>query len=153
MDREERENKRRVLQVNQEKRRNFIMERENTIKRNEEENYNRLLERQHQSQMLHGLGAKKTAHTPGIPVNPISLEYHDNPRGDRQAYFDQKQQINRMVRAHNLQTHGTSGYNLINGKASLHVQNLLPPVAQEEFKTKLSNFYSRYRIDPNENIK
>lgn len=64
------------------------MERENQIKRNEDDNVNRLLERQHHSQMLHALGVKKTAHTPGIPVNPISLRYDNNPRGDNQAFVD-----------------------------------------------------------------
>ena len=71
--------------------------------------------------MLHAVGAKQTAHTPSIPVNPISLKYDENPRGDRQAYYDQQRQVNRMIRAHNLQTQGTSGYNLINGRASLHL--------------------------------
>ena len=35
-----------------------------------------------------------------------------------------------MVRAHNLQTHGTSGYNIINGKPSTHVESMVPPEAQ-----------------------
>lgn len=68
--------------------------------------------------MLHSLGAKKTAHTQSIPVNPISLKYDDNYRGKNQYDLDQQYQVNRLVRAHNLQTHGTSGYNIITGKTS-----------------------------------
>lgn len=109
------------------------MERENIIKQNEDQNLHKLQERQHHSQMLHAIGAKKTAHTAGIPVNPISLEYDQNPRGDRHAYSEQQRQVNRLVRAHNLQTQGTSGYNLINGRASLHVESFVPPDAHQAF--------------------
>ena len=99
--------------------------------------------------MLHALGAKQTAHTPSIPVNPVNLKYDENPRGNRQALFDQQRQVNRMIRAHNLQTQGTSGYNLINGQASLHVEDYLPKDTHPIFEQKLSEFYSKYRLDPN----
>lgn len=53
-----------------------------------------------------------------------------------------------MVRAHNLQTHGTSGYNIITGKPSIHVENLVPVEQQEVFEKKLAEFYGKYRIGP-----
>lgn len=83
--------------------------------------------------MLHAIGAKKTAHTPGIPVNPISLQYECTPKGDHQVFNDEKRRLNQLVRAHNLQTQGTSGYNPINGRASMHVENQIPQQAQQIF--------------------
>ncbi len=53
-----------------------------------------------------------------------------------------------MVRAHNLQTQGTSGYNIITGGASLDIESLVPPNAQQVFEKKIANFYSKYKIGP-----
>lgn len=45
-------------------------------------------EKQHRSQMLHAIGAKITAHTESIPVNPINLQYDNNMRGKYQEEMD-----------------------------------------------------------------
>lgn len=125
--------KRYQKEKNYEHRRLEHIQRENIIKQNEEENLNKMRERQYHSQMLHQMGAKRTAHTESIPVNPINLQYDDNYRGKYQQYLDQENKVNKLVRAHNLQTHGTSGYNIITGKSAMHVESLVPAEHQQNF--------------------
>lgn len=103
--------------------------------------------------MLHEQGAKKTAHTYSIPVNPINSKYEENDRGRYQAHVDEEKVLNRLVRAHHLTTCGTSGYNLINGQSSHTVDELVPNNSHAMFEQKLSKYYSQFRLDPSENPK
>lgn len=89
VDKNERELKRYQKERDYERRRQEQLQREFTIKNNEDENLNRMRERQYHSQMLHEMGAKRTAHTESIAVNPINLKYDDNYRGKYQQYLDQ----------------------------------------------------------------
>jgi hypothetical protein len=41
-----------------------------------------------QSRYLYEIGQKKTAHSLGIPVNPITLKYHQNENGNIQKFLD-----------------------------------------------------------------
>jgi hypothetical protein len=45
------------------------------------------------------------------------------------------------VRAHKLQTWGTSGYNIINGQRSMTVEELVPQDNFGLFQQKLSGYY------------
>lgn len=76
------------------------------------------------------------------------MQYHNNSLGKYQEYLDNENRLNKLVRAHNLQTQGTSGYNIINGKPSTYVENLVPTESQGAFEQKLSKFYSKYKIGP-----
>ena len=61
-------------------------------------------------------GNLKNSFVNSIPVNPISLKYELSEKGKNQKYIDEQNNINRLVRTHHLQTCGTSGYNIINGR-------------------------------------
>jgi hypothetical protein len=52
------------------------------------------------------------------------------------------------VRSHHLQTCGTSGYNIINGQASMPVEQLMQPQQLPVFQQKLSQYYEKFRIRP-----
>jgi len=53
-----------------------------------------------------------------------------------------------MVRAHKLQTWGTSGYNIINGQRNLTVEEMVPKDNYGMFHSKLSHYYEKFRIRP-----
>lgn len=63
-----------------------------------------------------------TIHSPGIPINPLNLRYQESERGKQLERADTEKHINTLVRAHKLQTWGTSGYNIINGQRNLAVE-------------------------------
>lgn len=64
--------------------------------------------------------------------------------------FDQEKEINTMVRAHKLQTWGTSGYNIINGQRNLTVEEMVPKDNYGMFHSKLSQYYEKFRIRPDD---
>ena len=130
-----------------ERRRNNALFRQFSIKQHEEDNANKLIHKQKQSQQLHEIGIKKTAHTHSIPVNPINLAYENNERGRLQANIDEENKINKLVRSHHLQTCGNSGYNIINGKPSLQVDYSLHSKEHQAFEEKLNRYYSQFKID------
>ena len=45
---------------------------------------------------------------------------------------------------------GNTGYNIINGRNSVHIDEMLPPNTQQTFEEKLSRYYSQFRLDPNQ---
>jgi len=67
------------------------------------------------------MGSKMTIHSPGIPIDPLNLRYHNSERGKQLENADRERHINTLVRAHKLQTWGTSGYNIINGQKNMTV--------------------------------
>ena len=70
---------------------------------------------------LHKVGSKMSIHSPGIPIDPLNLRYHNSEKGKQLEQADTEKHINSLVRAHKLQTCGTSGYNIINGQRNLTV--------------------------------
>lgn len=78
------------------------------------------------------------------------MNYENNERGRRQEYYDEQSKINKLVRSHHLQTCGNSGYNIINGRNSVHIDSLVPQNSQQVFEEKLGRYYSQFRMDPNQ---
>lgn len=78
-------------------------------------------QRQSHSLYLHKLGTKLTIHSPGIPIDPLNFRYQNSEKGKMLENAECERNINTLVRAHKLQTWGTSGYNIINGQNNLTV--------------------------------
>ena len=79
-------------------------------------------DRQSHSQQLHSQGSKLTIHSYGSPIDPVTLRYENTDKGRQLQKQDQEKHVNTLVRAHKLQTWGTSGYNIINGQHNLTVE-------------------------------
>lgn len=92
-----------------------------------------------------------TIHSPGIPIDPLNQRYQNSEKGKQLQQADTEKHINTLVRAHRLQTWGTSGYNIINGQRNLAVQQLVPQDNYGVFQNKLSGFYEKFRIKPTNN--
>ena len=90
-------------------------------------------------------------HSHSIPINPINANYEGNEKGQRLQHDDEDKNLNRLVRAHKLQTYGNTGYNIINGRSSINVENLVPEKNQNVFENRLYNFYAKYQINPESN--
>lgn len=133
------------------KRLNQNVEREVSQKKSEENNYQKLKDRQSHSLQLHDKGAKMTIHSSGSPVDLVSQHYQKTLRGQQQERYDIEKQIDQKVRAHKLQTMGTSGYNIINGQRHLSVEDMVPSDNYGIFQSKLSHYYERFRIKPEDN--
>ena len=78
-------------------------------------------DRQSHSLQLHNLGAKMTIHSKGTPIDPLTLRYQDTEKGRQAQVRDNEKSINNLVRAHKMQTWGTSGYNIITGQRNMTV--------------------------------
>lgn len=104
--------------------------------------------RQLQSQVLYKIGEKITIHNYSMPVDPINSRYQENEKGRILARKDEERSLDRLVRAHYLHTMGNSGYNIVTGRNSLEIQNLVPANSQRAYEEKLGKMYSRYRINP-----
>ena len=113
-----------------EKRKEINLLREKGFKDEETKMLGKMTERQLQSQKLYKIGEKQTIHKYSVPVNPISSEFQDNDRGRQLAARDEEKSLNRLVRAHYLQTMGTSGYNIVTGRNSIDVHNMVPERSQ-----------------------
>jgi hypothetical protein len=87
------------------------------------------------------MGAKMTIHSHGVPVDPINQNYQNTENGRYQQRFEEEKRINGLVRSHHLQTCGTSGYNIINGQASIAVEQMMQPQQFPVFQQKLSQYY------------
>jgi hypothetical protein len=87
----------------------------------EDGNYQKFKDRQSHSLHLHNKGSKLTIHSHGTPINPVTLRYETTDKGRMMQQHDQEKHVNTLVRAHKLQTWGTSGYNIINGQRNLTV--------------------------------
>jgi hypothetical protein len=56
-----------------------------------------------------------------LAYNPITLEYDRNPEGEKLRRLDEDCKIRGYVRAHNMDRHGNSNYNILNGQDRLGV--------------------------------
>lgn len=50
-----------------------------------------------------------------LAYNPITLEYDKNPQGLKLKRLDEDNRIRSFVRAHNMDKHGNSNFNPLNG--------------------------------------
>ena len=89
-----------------------------------------------------------TIHSYGTPVDPVTLRYQDTEKGRILQRSDSDKQINTFVRAHKLQTWGTSGYNIINGQQNMTIEEMVPKQDFGQFQNKLNNYYTKFRIRP-----
>ena len=105
-------------------------------------------DRQYQSQMLHKVGEKATMHKYGIPINPINAQYQNSTRGQELAQKDEEKGLRRLVRAHYLQTMGSSGFNIVTGRGSIDVGSMVKPESQKAFEQKITDMYSRRLLNP-----
>ena len=130
------------------------MEKEQQKNQLEDRNAMKYFERIDQSQKLHEIRLKKTAHTNryslficlSLPFNPINHQYDHTPSGEQLKRNDSEHRLKELVRAHNLITRGTSGYNVINGRADSLVEGLVPTDLKSTFVNKLNDHYERYRL-------
>lgn len=60
-------------------------------------------------------GRKRTANSNGLAYNPINLMYDKNPEGEKLKLRDEDHKIRGLVRAYNMDHHGNSAYNPLNG--------------------------------------
>lgn len=95
------------------------MDRELSFKKIDDYNLERMKQRQSHSLQLHRQGSRMTIHSHGLPLDPVTLTYQDTDKGRGQAKADEERRLNILVRSHHLQTCGSSGYNIINGQASM----------------------------------
>jgi hypothetical protein len=56
--------------------------------------------------------------------------------------------LNRIARAHYLQTLGNSGYNIINGRSSIDFSKIVPVEKNKAFEEKLFQLYSKFKLNP-----
>jgi len=84
------------------------------------------MEKVNQSRYLCEIGLKKTGFSNGMPMNPITLQYHQNPFGNQQKFTDEEERLRRLVRAHHIQNASTCGYNPINGQGLATLDPLVP---------------------------
>lgn len=117
------------------------IDRELSSKKIDEGNFEKMKQRQSHSLHLHKMGTKMTIHSHGVPVDPVNLFYQNTEKGKIQEQIDQQRKINMLVRSHHLQTCGTSGYNIINGQASMPVEQLMQPEQIPVFQQKISQYY------------
>ncbi len=89
-----------------------------------------------------------TIHSYGTPVDPVNLRYQNSEKGRQLARSESEKHVNTLVRAHKLQTMGSSGYNIINGQQNLTVEEMVPSDNMGLFQNKLSNYYGKFRIRP-----
>lgn len=52
------------------------VQRELSLKKIDDNNYQKMQDRQSHSLYLHKLGSKMNIHSPGIPINPLNCRYH-----------------------------------------------------------------------------
>ena len=78
------------------------------------------------SRNLYSMGVKKNGYSNSLPIDPITLQYHNNPYGSQIAYNDEERLLKSKVRAHHLQTSSTCGYNLINGQGLVKIEKYIP---------------------------
>jgi hypothetical protein len=103
---------------------------------------------QNYQQQLWDMGLRKNGMTTGIPVNPINHEYASNFRGQQFERQESEKRLNNMLRLHHLQTKGTCGYNVINGKENSSVKSLIPETLIDGMDSRIKEYRDRYSLRP-----
>ena len=93
-----------------------------------------------ENQLKMSMGKKKTANSHGyviwtsrLPYNPITLQYDDNAEGQRLKRMDEDHLIRGLVRGHNIESHGNSKYDPLNGMARAGIEQLVPTILHERY--------------------
>ena len=74
------------------------IEREQSVKQMEDQNFQRLKDRQAHSLYQHKMGSKLSIHSHGIPIDPVNLFYENTEKGKTQAKLDYKiSQVNVFI--------------------------------------------------------
>lgn len=81
-----------------------------------------------------------------LPYNPITLQYDRNPEGERLRRLDEEAQIRGFVRAHNMDRHGNSGYNILNGEDRMGVERIVPCDLNERYQHRKFQHYEQLRL-------
>jgi hypothetical protein len=90
------------------------------------ENESRKAFQQSVSLQLFDLGLKRNGMTSGLPVNPINHQYMDSYGGKQFQVNESEERLNKMVRMHHIQAKSTCGYNVINGRSNVPVEQMVP---------------------------
>lgn len=67
-----------------------------------------------------------TIHSHSSPIDPVTLHYQNTEKGRQLEAADREKQVINSVRAHKIQTFGSSGYNIINGQRNMTVEEMVP---------------------------
>ena len=65
------------------------IDRELSFKKIDDENLEKMQQRQSYSLKLHNMGTKMTIHSNGVPVDPVNLNYQNTLKGRTQEKMDQ----------------------------------------------------------------
>lgn len=60
---------------------------------------------------------------------------------------DEDHKIRNLVRAHNIDNHGSGRYNPVNGETRIGIEELVPEDLNNRFSSRLAQHYSAYKID------
>ena len=92
-----------------------------SYKKLDEGNFQKYRDRQSNSLKQFTNGSKLTIHSYGTPIDPVNLKYQNTEKGRQLQAADKDKRLNSLVRAHKIQTFGSSGYNIINGQRNMTV--------------------------------
>lgn len=67
-----------------------------------------------------------TIHSHSAPIDPVTLRYQNTEKGRQMEAMDREKQVLNAVRAHKIQTFGSSGYNIISGQRNMTVEEMVP---------------------------
>jgi hypothetical protein len=83
-------------------------------------------------------GRKRTANSNGLAYNPINLIYDKNAEGEKLKLRDEDHKIRGYVRAYNMDHHGNSAYNPLNGEERIGVTKIVPNELTDRYREKLT---------------
>lgn len=71
------------------RRRMQTIDRELSFKKVDDNNLQKLKDRQSHSLYLHKMGSKMTIHSHGVPIDPVNLYYQNTEKGKVQERYDE----------------------------------------------------------------
>jgi len=80
------------------------------------------------------MGKKRTCNSNGLAYNPINLTYDRNPEGEKLRLRDEDHKIRGFVRAQNMDQHGNSSYNPLNGMERVGVNKIIPTELTDRYQ-------------------
>ena len=100
---------------------------------NETEVYKKNVQKFEESKNLQMMGLKATVFDNSMGINPITLEYQQNMKGQRAKNDELDKQAQQYARTKRLQDCSTNKYNIINGGSLVEVQNYVPSDCQRKY--------------------
>ncbi|CAD8061595.1 unnamed protein product [Paramecium sonneborni] len=83
----------------------------------------------------------------GLAYNPITLKYDNSEQGNLLRQYDDKAKVRQFVRAHNLDTRGNTGFNILTGEQRGGVEHIVPNHLRTNYQQRLRE------VDEQQNIK